>query len=124
MRTVSRPKKTAPRDRCVTLLELADEAERWRRAREKARQAPEPMEGNLCAVLVTFAAWRPCCVCGSLTLYVNENARTDSDFECGLCKEIRENLAKRLRRPSLPLRVGLHLRALFSTANDNAAVSV
>jgi len=76
-------------------------------------------EGNLCACLVTFSAWRKCCVCGSETLYVNSQARTDTDFECGICQRIREDLAKKLARPSLPMRAALHLRSLFSTANDN-----
>jgi len=70
------------------------------------------------ACLVTFAAWRRCAVCGSLTLFVNSQAQTDGDFECGLCQGIRENLAKRLRL-SLPLRVAMHLHTLFAIANDN-----
>jgi tRNA A37 N6-isopentenylltransferase MiaA len=106
------------RERTATPEELEEDRRRCLATRTKT--TPAPIEGNLCAVLVTFAAWRPCCVCGSLTLYVNENARTDSDFECGLCKEIRESLAKRLR-PSLPMLAALHMRALFSTANDNGA---
>jgi hypothetical protein len=66
---------------------------------------PEPPptienEGNLCACLVTFAAWRRCCVCGSLTLYVNGNAQSDGDVECGLCRRLREELAERLRQTS------------------------
>jgi hypothetical protein len=78
-------------------------------------------DANLCACLVTFAAWRKCCVCGSLTLFVNEQARTDGAFECGLCREIREGLAERLRRTPILERVALHLRSLFATANDNGA---
>jgi hypothetical protein len=97
----------------ATPEELEDERRRWERATR-----PAPIEGNLCACLVMLARWCPCCVCGSLTLYANERARTDGDFECGVCVEIRETLAKRLR-PSLPLRAALHLRTLFSTANDN-----
>jgi hypothetical protein len=80
-------------------------------------------EGNLAAVLVLFARWRRCCVCGSETLYVNEQGRTDGDFECGLCQGIREDLAKELKS-SLPMRAALHLRSLFSTANDNFAEGV
>jgi hypothetical protein len=75
-------------------------------------------ESDLCQTLVFFARWRRCCVCGSLTLFVDERGRSDGDFECGLCQGIREDLAKRLK-PSLPLRAALHLRSLFSTANDN-----
>ena len=111
------------RERTATPEELRDEAERCRRAREKARQGTEPEpEGNLVKCLVTFARWRKCCVCGSETLYVNEQARTDGDFECKLCVDIRDRLAKRLR-PSLPMRAALHLRSLFSTANDNHEVA-
>jgi hypothetical protein len=77
-------------------------------------------EGDLCACLVTFARWRKCCVCCSETLYVNSQAQTDGDFECGLCQRIREDLAKKLR-PPLPLRAALHLRSLHCTANDNHA---
>jgi hypothetical protein len=54
-------------------------------------------------------------------LFVNSQALTDGDFECGLCQRIHEALAERLR-PSLPLRAALHLRALFATANDNRRV--
>jgi hypothetical protein len=121
MQTVPRPKKTAPRSRCATPLELADEARRWERARE-AQRAPTPApetQSNLCAVLVTFAAWRRCCTCQSLVLYVNANARATGDVECPTCIGVREDLAKRLRRPSLPMRAALHLRALFATSNDN-----
>jgi hypothetical protein len=32
---------------------------------------------------------------------------------------VREDLAKRLRRPSLPERVRFHLASIFSVANDN-----
>jgi hypothetical protein len=111
------------RERTASAQELRDDEERCRRAREKARQGTTPAnEGNLCKCLVMFAAWRPCCVCGSLTLYVNENVRTDSDFECGRCKEIRENLARWLR-PALPVRAALHLLGLFSTAIDNREVA-
>jgi hypothetical protein len=122
MHKVSRSKRTAPRERTATPAELADETERCRRAREKARQATEPEpEGNLAKCLVTFARWRKCCVCGSLTLFVNTQARTDGDVECPSCVRVRENIAKRLR-PSLPMRAALHLRSLFSTANDNHEV--
>jgi hypothetical protein len=80
---------------------------------------PAP-DADLCACLVAFARWRKCCVCGSETLYVNDQARSDTDFECGLCQRIREDLAKKLR-PPLPLRAALHLRSLHCTANDNHA---
>jgi hypothetical protein len=80
-------------------------------------------EGNLCTCLVTFARWRKCCVCGSETLYVNSQAQTDGDFECGLCVEIRENLAKRLRYTKLSSRVATHLHTLLAIANDNGVQS-
>jgi hypothetical protein len=57
-------------------------------------------------------------VCSRPLLYVDARCRTDADVECPACQGIREDLAKRLR-PSLPVRAALHLRALFSTANDN-----
>jgi len=117
-----RSKGAAPPERVATAAELADEAQRWARARQQALTTAPAPEGNLCACLVTFAAWRPCRVCGSLTLYVNVDLQTDSDFECGLCKEIREILARWLR-PSLPMRAALHLLGLISTANDNRMVA-
>ena len=110
------------RERTATPEELGEDRRRCLAAKVKPPN-PAPIEGNLCAVLVRFAAWRLCRVCGSLTLYVNENARTDSDFECGRCKGIREDLAKRLLRPSLPMRAVLHWLGLFSTANDNRKVA-
>jgi len=126
MRTVPRPKKTAPRSRCVTAAELADEARRSREAREQHRPlapAPEPTEANLCGALVLLARWRKCAVCGSETLFTDERGRSDGDFECGLCVAVREDLAKRLRYVRLAGRLRGHLRSLFtSTANDNATV--
>jgi len=107
------------RERTATPAELEEDRRRCLAAKTKPPTPAPAQEGNLCAVLVTFAAWRKCCVCGSETLYVNEQARTDGDFECGLCVEIRENLAKRLRQTPLPARVAMHLHALWSTANDN-----
>ncbi len=109
------------RERTATPAELEEDRRRCLAARMKP-PTPAPIEGNLCAVLVRFAAWRPCCVCGSLTLYVNENTRTDTNFECGLCKEIRESLAARLRQ-SLPIRAAFHVRALVATANGNREVA-
>ena len=105
------------RERTATAAELAEDRRRCLAAKTKP-PAPSPIEGNLCACLVTFARWRECCVCGSETLFVDGRCRTDDAFECGLCQGIREDLAKRLR-PSLPMRAALHLRALFTTANDN-----
>ena len=108
------------RERTVSAQELRDDEERCRRAREARRVlAPPPIEGNLAAVLVLFARWRKCCCCQQLTLYVNSQARTTGDFECGLCKGIRADLARRMR-PSLPMRAALHLWGLFSPiGNDN-----
>jgi hypothetical protein len=79
-------------------------------------------EANLCRTLVYLADWKPCGSCGSRVLYVDEQARTDSEFICGACREHREALGKRLTRPSLPRRAALHLRSLFTTGNDNALV--
>jgi hypothetical protein len=97
---------------------LADEAQRWERARE-AQRAPAPeTQVNLCRTLAYFAAWKPCRACGALVLFVDERARTDSKFTCGRCDARREALGKRCR-PSLPMRAALHLRALFEARNDN-----
>jgi hypothetical protein len=155
---------------------LADEAQRWERARSKP---PAPIEANLVKTLLVLSQWKPCSACGARTLYVNEQAKTDTPFVCGACEERRESLAKQCRkpaakgcpscgsmaifvdeslshpratcggclatwsvlppdkrrrpaavqeaplpltRPSLPMRVALYLRALVSTANDNAQV--
>jgi hypothetical protein len=108
------------RERTATPEELEEDRRRCLAARSKP---PAPIEPNLCATLVTFARWRKCCVCGSETLFVDERARTDGDFECGLCVGIRENLAKRLRRTSLAARAALHLWGLFSMGNDNHEVA-
>ena len=108
------------RERTATAAELDDETERCRRAREQRRPLapePEPSNANLCGALVLLARWRKCAVCGSETLYVNEQAQTEGDFECGLCVQVREDLAKRLRYVKLASRVRFHLGALF--ANDN-----
>ena len=78
---------------------------------------PAP-EADLAACLIALARWRKCSACGRLVLFVNEQARSDGDVECGACQKIRENLASKLR-PSLLMRAALHLRALHSTANDN-----
>jgi hypothetical protein len=140
-RTATPEELEEDRRRCLAhkphLFATVDEFERFAETEEPTRETieaeraeskdddeakPASPEGDLCACMVTFARWRKCAVCGSLTLYVNSQARTDDDFECGLCQVIRENLAKRLRRTSLPARAALHLWGLFSTANDNAAV--
>jgi hypothetical protein len=44
-------------------------------------------EGDMVKTLVFFAAWRLCNSCGDLVLYVDENARTDTQFVCGQCME-------------------------------------
>ena len=105
------------RERTATPAELEEDRRRCLAAKSKP-PTPAPTEGNLVKCLVVFAAWRKCCVCGSLTLFVDGRCRTDDDFECGFCQGIREDLAKRLR-PPMPMRAALHLRSLFSTANDN-----
>jgi hypothetical protein len=97
MKTVARPKKTAPRSRCATPEELEDEARRWQSAKAKPAQATKPEEGNLAAVLVMFARWRRCCCCQALVLYVGADCRTTGDVECPTCQGIRADLAKRLK---------------------------
>jgi hypothetical protein len=117
-------------ERTATAAELAEDRRRCLAA--KANQPTRaPIEGNLCACLVTFAAWRPCNGCGARVLFVNEQARTTGKFTCGRCDERREALTMQARayphlenEPRDPLyllamRAALHLRALFSTANDN-----
>ena len=118
MKNVSRPRKTAPRSRCASPAELEEDRRRCLAAKAKP-PTPAPTEGNLCACLVTFARWRKCAVCGSETLFVNEQARTDADFECGLCVQVREDLAETLRYVKLAGRVRVRLRSLFTTVNDN-----
>jgi hypothetical protein len=110
MRTVSCSKRTVPRERTATLAELAEDRRRCLAA--KAKQAPV-QEGNLCACLVTFAAWRICNGCGARLLFVNEQARTTGKFVCGRCDERREAMGEKCK-PSLPFRAALHLRALLS----------
>jgi hypothetical protein len=101
--------------------------------REHERTATAPAAenaGNLCAVLHLFAAWRTCEGCGLRVLFVNEQARSDGPFICGLCERRREALGRKCRAPapeglaSLPVRVALHLRALFATGNDNGVASM
>jgi hypothetical protein len=43
--------------------------------------------GNMVKMLAFLAAWRPCTNCGARVLYVDENARTDTQFVCGHCEE-------------------------------------
>jgi transcription elongation factor Elf1 len=57
-------------------------------------------EGNLCATLVVLAAWRPCSCCGTLTLYVNEQARTDGAVICEYCEARRDALTKEGGKPA------------------------
>ena len=47
----------------------------------------EDESGNMVKMLVLLAAWRPCNSCGARVLYVDENARTDTQFVCGHCEE-------------------------------------
>jgi hypothetical protein len=116
-----RERTATAQERTASPTELAEDTERCRRAREAHRPLAPVQEGNLVKCLVVFARWRQCCTCQSLVLYVNANARTTGDVECKTCIGLREDLARRLRpaRPSLPMRAALHLRALFSTGNDN-----
>lgn len=148
------------RERTASPAELEDERQRWVRA-----TTPPAPEGNLCACLVTLAAYRQCSCCRAPVIFVNEQARTDGDVVCGRCEKRREDLGKQCRkpaakgcphcgslatfldgpiaqpmiscggcgrswpalppksRPSLPVRVALHLHALFGLANDNHEVS-
>lgn len=95
------PRPKRPRERVATPSELADEAERCRRAREQHRPlAPAPIEANLCATLVYLAAWRPCRSCGTRVLFVDERARTDTAFTCGRCEARKEALAKQAQKPA------------------------
>jgi len=107
------------RERTATPAELEEDRRRCLAAKTKPPTPAPAQEDNLCGALVFLARWRRCCVCGSLTLYVDENARTDSDFECGLCQGIRESLANRLRQTLLPARVAMHLWGLFATSNNS-----
>jgi hypothetical protein len=98
---LSRPKMTAPPETTAIPAELEDERQRWNRVREAQRAGATstqatPAPGDAPTVVTTRStnATRPPAT-------------------------IRENLARRLRRTSLPLRAGLHLRSLFTTANDN-----
>lgn len=90
---------------------------------ERTRRTTTEPTANLARTLIYLAAWRPCSACGARVLYVDSAARTDTTFVCGRCEARREALAKQCRpprrRPSLPIRVALHLRELFATANDN-----
>jgi hypothetical protein len=101
----------------ATPAELDEDRRRWLAAKVPPPR-PKPDEGNLVGVLRLFAAWKPCASCGARVLFVNSQARTDGDVVCGICQL---DPAKKLRRPSLPLRMAMHLRSLW-TANDNAAV--
>jgi hypothetical protein len=113
MGNVSRRSKR-PRERVATPAELAEDRRRCLAAKAKAAPA---QEGNLCACLVTFAAWRTCNGCGARVLFVNEQARTTGKFACGRCDERREAMGEKCK-PSLPARAALHLWGSFST-NDN-----
>lgn len=117
MGTVSRrSKRTAPPSRVATPEELADEAQRWERAREAQRAlAPTPIEANLVKTLLVLAQWKACSACGALTLYVNEQAKTDTPFACTRCEWRRADFGERCK-PSFPVRAMLHLRALFTVA--------
>jgi hypothetical protein len=106
------------RERTATTEELAEDRRRCLAAKARPPAPAAVQEGNLCACLVTFAAWRKCCVCSRPVLCVDPRCRTVGDVECPACVRVREDLAKRLR-PSLPLRAALHLWGLFATSNDN-----
>ena len=118
MSKFTRPTRTAPRERVATAAELADEAQRWERARSKP---PAPIEANLVKTLLVLSQWKPCSACGALTLYVNEQAKTDTPFACTRCERRRADFGERCK-PSFPVRAMLHLRALFTVANDNHQV--
>jgi transcription elongation factor Elf1 len=88
--------RQSTRSRTATPEELADEQARWIRATTKS-PAPES-QGNLCATLAMFAAWRQCSACGDRVLYVDERAQTGSTFVCGGCLARKESLAEQARR--------------------------
>ena len=87
---------------------------------------PATDEGNLCAVLRLFAAWRTCGACGLRVLFVDERAQHEGTFYCGRCLARTEALAEscrpKVRPPTIMERAVLHLHGLLATANDNAAV--
>jgi len=68
-----------------------------------------------------FSQIRPCRVCGKLSARLKDGLCYEH-FERlqTLARELYPDQAERLVRPSLPVRAALHLKALFSTANQNA----
>ena len=50
-------------------------------------ESPFTDEGNMVKMLVFLATWRPCNSCGERVLYIDDNARTDTQFVCGRCLE-------------------------------------
>ena len=59
----------------------------------------DPPMGDLTAVLVLFAVWRPCTACGDLVLFVDAEIKTDSPFLCGGCEERRAVMCLKDRLP-------------------------
>jgi hypothetical protein len=49
--------------------------------------SPSTDEGDMLKTLVFLATWRPCNSCGERVLYIDDNARTDTQFVCGRCLE-------------------------------------
>jgi hypothetical protein len=47
----------------------------------------ENESGNMVKMLALLAAWRPCNSCGAQVLYVDDNAKTDTQFVCGHCEK-------------------------------------
>jgi hypothetical protein len=47
---------------------------------------------NLCTYLVMCAAWWHCRKCGSLSLFVNEQDRTDGEFICDACQALQARM--------------------------------
>lgn len=129
MKTVARPKTktekpepettttTPPWSASTTCSACGDYVPCGCEARAKPPTPAPAQEANLCGALVLLARWKKCAVCGSETLFTDERGRSDADFECGLCVEVRADLARRLRYVKLASLVRFHLGALF--ANDN-----
>ncbi|MGD0836907.1 MAG: hypothetical protein ABSB49_09730 [Polyangia bacterium] len=114
MRNVPRQKQ--PKERTATPEELAEERRRCIAARDEARLAAALASDELATA--TFAAWWDCSVCGSSTLVLDKVGPAPRAFACGLCESARQDLAKRLRKPSLATRI---LNALgFFASRGNA----
>jgi len=77
-------------------------------------------ECNLLRLLILVGAWRRCWSCGTLVLYVDENARTDSAFVCGECQDRRQRFGQECLRAAHGRFSGIKRWFTFMPANDNA----